>query len=161
MRIRTSAGALLLVFSIVSLGYALHTTFRDLHKTGEGTKVLSSPGDPPRVYVLYLHGNAKCITCEDILDRTTETLHSVFQEHLENKNITYREINVDLPENRKYAATFEYFATSVVLALYEDGELKLWKNLDKVWDFADKPSAFDPYFTNELNVMLAKGGFTP
>jgi hypothetical protein len=161
VRIRTSAGALLLVFSLVSLGYALHTTFRDLHKTGGDAKVLSSPGDPPRVYVLYLHGNAKCITCEDILDRTTETLHSVFQEHLEDKNVIYREINVDLPENREYAATFEYFATSVVLALYEGGELRSWKNLDKVWDFADKPSAFDPYFTEELTAMLAKGGFTP
>ena len=162
MRIKTSGGILLLLFSLVSLGYALHTTFRDLQKEGgETCRALFPEDNRPRVYVLYLHGNAKCITCKDILDRTTETLHSVFQEHLEKKDLIYQKINVDLPENREYAATFEYFATSVVLALYEGGELISWKNLDKVWDFADKPSAFDPYFTEELTVMLTKGGLIP
>ncbi len=162
MRLRTSAGMLLLLFSLVSLGYALHTTFRDLRTNGgETSQTLFFEGDQPVVYVLYLHGNAKCITCDEILDRTTETLRSAFQEHLENKNLIYREINVDLPQNREYATTFEYFTTSVILALYQNGELRSWKNLDKVWDFADKPSAFDPYFTEELTVMLTKGGLIP
>ncbi len=162
MRIKTFAGILLLLFSLVSLGYALHTTFRDLREEKKEISRKSFPeGNHSMVYVLYLHGNAKCITCKDILDRTTETLRSTFQEHLDRKTLIYREINVDLPENKEHASTFEYFATSVVLALYEEGSLRSWKNLDKVWDFADKPSAFDPYFTEELTAMLEKGGLMP
>ncbi len=159
---KSFTGILLLLFSLFSLGYAFHTTLRDLRNQGTpmAEERLGQDGKQ-KVYVLYLHGNAKCITCKEILERTTETLESSFVMPMNKGVLVYREINMDLPENREYANTFEYFATSVVLALYEKGELKTWKNLDKVWDFANNPDAFVPYFTKELESMLEKGGLTP
>ncbi|HPQ38329.1 MAG TPA: nitrophenyl compound nitroreductase subunit ArsF family protein [Synergistaceae bacterium] len=160
--IKRSAGIFLLLFSLFSFAYALHTTLRDLQsETGKSAEELLGQEHNRVLYVLYLHGNAKCITCKDILTRTRETLDSAFGNFLEKGTLVYREINVDLPENSQYAATFEYFATSVVLALYEEGTLKKWKNLDKVWDFANDPEAFDPYFKKELETMLKEGGLTP
>ena len=159
---KSFTGILILLFSLFSLGYAFHTTLRDLRNQGApmAEERLGQDGKQ-QVYVLYLHGNAKCITCKEILERTTETLESAFALPMKKGVLAYREINMDLPENREYANTFEYFATSVVLALYEKGELKAWKNLDKVWDFANNPVAFVPYFTEELESMLEKGGLTP
>lgn len=83
--------------------------------------------------VFYFHGNARCLSCKKIEAYTRETITSGYK-----------------PENNQYVEQYQITTKQVIVAEFENGKEKRWKNLDRVWElFGDKES-FQSYQELEI-----------
>lgn len=100
--------------------------------------------------VFYFHGNARCLSCKKIEAYTRETITSGYKPELDSGLIEFREVNVDKPENSQYVEQYQLTTKQVIVAEFENGKEKRWKNLDRVWElFGDKES-FQSYQKLEI-----------
>lgn len=124
------------------------------------TRVLKSP--PPalkegrRVVAFYFHTNQRCITCRTIEALTREALESGFADALEDGNLVWQPVNVQIPENRHFIQDYQLTSKSVVLAEVAGEEQIRWKNLDKIWFLVRDKRAFLTYIQEETRDFLGE-----
>ena len=153
MKKSQALGTGLLLFALVSFGVAVRDTLRESAAPRSAAGVPASQKRHLSIYILY--GNAKCPTCEDIMRLTDETLREDFAAAQSRREILFSSANVEEPGNEWYVSTFEIFSTSVVLALYDQGQLVTWKNPQEVWDLAADPPAFKTFLRQMIRELLA------
>ncbi len=144
-------GSILLVFGCFSLAYAAWVTWK-----GPAAR-LETRADEPRpgqVIVYFVHGRAKCPTCDLILAHTRKALASSFQEETKNGRVVLRPVDVEKPGNEHFMEDFDLYTTSVVLYTPGNDGKPRWDNLEKAWELAEKEESFISYFSAELRRFL-------
>ena len=144
-------GTVLLAFGFFSLVYASWITLKN-----PGTQPRTSAGEPRigQVIVYFIHGRAKCPTCDLILAHTRKALDSRFQEETDSGSVVLRPVDVEAPGNEHFMKDFGLYTTSVVLYTLDNDGKPRWVNLEKAWELAEKEEAFLPYFSTELQGFL-------
>lgn len=122
----------------------------------EAAGAASAAGDPEFI-AYYFHGATRCLSCRVIESYTRETLETAFGGMLADGTLTWRVVNVSLPENRHFIQDFGLYAPSVVLAQLEDGRTVRWKNLELVWGLLRDKAAFQRYVEEETRRFIAGG----
>ena len=140
----------LLVFAFFSLGYAGWLTFGNNEKEHE----TAGSNDVGTVIVYFIHGRAKCPTCDLILAKTQAVLETSFAEEMQIGRLKLVKVDVEKPGNEHFMQDFNLFTTSVVLFHQATGGRKTWKNLEKAWELADDEEAFSDYFKTSLSRFL-------
>lgn len=111
-----------------------------------------------KTYVLarYLHGNARCISCQTIEKYATEAITSAFKSELESGRLVWNKVNVET--SLTYHLIREYQLSSQSLILTEEGtdSPKAWKKLDKIWELLGNKSAFITYVQEEIRSYLGE-----
>ena len=145
----------LLGFALFSLLYAGWLTFSNSNeKTGTGTQTVPDG----TVVVYFIHGRAKCPTCDLILAHTRKTLETTFAEETRTGRLVLVQVDVEKPGNEHFMEDFNLFTTSIVLyAKKRDGE-PFWRNLDKAWELAEDEDAYKAYFSDSLRLFLEEAG---
>jgi len=144
-------GTVLLAFGFFSLVYASWITLKN-----PGTQPRTSAGEPRigQVIVYFIHGRAKCPTCDLILAHTRKALDSTFQVETDTGRVVLRPVDVEEPGNEHFMKDFGLYTTSVVLYTLDNDGKPRWVNLEKTWELAEKEEAFLPYFSTELQGFL-------
>ncbi|MCU0678887.1 MAG: nitrophenyl compound nitroreductase subunit ArsF family protein [Planctomycetes bacterium] len=87
-----------------------------------------------RLEVFYFHSTNRCVSCLTIGRYVKETMEQRFPEQLKSGLIDYREINVDLPENKETAKKFKATGSSLYINRIIDGQdniefyADVWRN---------------------------------
>lgn len=145
------AGIALLVFAFFSLGYAAWLTWG---KTGEVLSVFPENENGDGVLVYFIHGRAKCPTCDLILAHTRSALETAFPEETRSGHVRLVPVDVEKPGNEHFMEDFNLFTTSVVL-YSSTGEGKArWTNLARAWELAENGESFKAYFVAEVRRFL-------
>lgn len=141
-------GSTLLLLGLVSLVYAAWLTWKE-----PGLKPLStSAGTGTNVVTVYfIHGRAKCPTCDLMLEHTRAALDESFGDEIHAGRIRLVTVDVEKPGNEHFMTDFNLFTTSVVLEGQNPGGPKKWVNLAKAWELAEEKEAFKAYFIDELH----------
>jgi hypothetical protein len=158
-RIITIALSLFVTASII---YLVASELRSPAKSEKEESVISSPEDRnatdsalPKegrsITVYYFHTTARCPTCLKIEALTASTVQKFFPAELAAQKITWKPINIELPENRHFVDDFKLFTKSVVVVDTEKGRQVRWKNLDKIWELVRNESAFTNYIKSEVS----------
>ena len=144
-------GTVLLAFGFFSLVYASWITLKN-----PGTQPRTSADEPRtgQVIVYFIHGRAKCPTCDLILAHTRKALDSTFQVETDTGRVVLRPVDVEEPGNGHFMKDFGLYTTSVVLYTLDNDGKPRWVNLEKAWELAEKEEAFVPYFSTELQGFL-------
>ncbi len=144
-------GSTLLALALVSLAYAAWLTWK-----APGLKPLSTSANTGTnaVTVYFIHGRAKCPTCDLMLEHTREALDDSFGDEIRAGRIRLVTIDVEKPGNEHFMADFNLFTTSVVLEGKKPRGQKQWVNLAKAWELAEDREAFKAYFIDELHRFL-------
>ncbi len=98
-----------------------------------------------QIIVYYFYAKPRCISCKNIESYTKETVAS-----LNNKNIKYKEIDLDNPTNKHYKKEYKLFTKSVVLSKVQNGKEIKSKNLTEIWTKLSNEKAFKAYLTKEI-----------
>lgn len=104
--------------------------------------------------VYYFHGNARCATCKTIEAYADEAVQAAFAGEIEDGTLTWRPVNVDIPDNRHFIQDFRLVTRSVVLAKYRSGEVVRFENLDKVWQLVRNKERFLAYVQDATREFL-------
>jgi len=140
---------ILLVFVLVSIGYALGKF---------SVKNIPAPTDhkstTAAVHVYYLHSTFRCSTCNTIEKMTKELLGKQFQNEIDSGRLLFSE--VDFQKNEALANQFGVVSSCVVVAEEQNGEILDYKRIDEVWELKDKPEEFDDCISRIIKKFLGK-----
>lgn len=103
-----------------------------------------------KVNVYYFYGKPRCVTCTKI-----EAYTKVAVESLKDKNIVYRSVDMENPENGAMVKKYNLYTKSVIISKVKNGK-EQWKNLDKIWVKVGNEQDFKNYIITETKNL--KGG---
>lgn len=108
-----------------------------------------------KVQVFLFHATKRCSTCIAIGKLAAETVNERFQDELKSGKIEFREVNIDLPQNKELTEKFQAGGS----ALYLNAVRGLQDNIEqdaKVWRLTGNPVAFKDYLEDRINILLGK-----
>lgn len=97
-----------------------------------------------KINVYYFYGKPRCSTCVKI-EKYTQT--SV--EAIKDKNIIYKSVDMENPENSSQVKKYNLFTKSVIISKTKNGK-EQWKNLDKIWLKVGNEQDFKKYVIGEI-----------
>jgi hypothetical protein len=173
MKAKPVITALLLVFVVASVGYAVYGELTRSEtppvaaapapsSTPEAAVAESAvpPASSPVVQAYYFHSTQRCVTCRSIESNTEAALKASFADKLASGALAWSAVNIDLPENAHFVQEFQLSMSSVVLAEVQDGAVTRWENLAAVWENAHEPEKLQAYVQEETTRFL-EGDPTP
>jgi len=108
-----------------------------------------------KVEVFVFHSTHRCASCVTMGKYAGETINEYFQPELRNGKIEFREINVDLPENKELASKFKAVGSSLFINAISDGKDNITEDI-KVWQLIFNEAQFKSYLKDKLNKLLGK-----
>ena len=106
-----------------------------------------------KIQVFLFHSTQRCISCITIGKFAKETVEQKFPEELKSGKIEFREINIDLPENKELATKFKATGSALFINSIIDGKDNIKEDV-QVWRLTTNEQSFITYLTNKLNEML-------
>lgn len=106
-----------------------------------------------KIQVFLFHPTARCISCINIGKYAKETIEQKFPEELKSGRIEFKEINIDLPENKELATEFKAAGSSLFINPIIDGKDNI-KEDTQVWKLVSNKQAFISYLTDKIKIML-------
>ena len=108
-----------------------------------------------KVEVFVFHSTHRCASCVTMGKYAGETINEYFQPELRNGKIEFREINVDLPENKELASKFKAVGSSLFINAISGGKDNITEDI-KVWQLIFNEAQFKSYLKDKLNKLLGK-----
>ena len=94
-------------------------------------------------------------SCITIGKFAKETVDEYFQSELKAGKIEFREINIDLPENRSLAQKFQASGSALFINAIRNGQDDINEDV-QVWRLVQNEAQFKSYLKGRLDVLLGK-----
>jgi hypothetical protein len=114
------------------------------------TLMSNSSNQKNYVKVVYFHTDYRCATCTKLEKYSQETVEKYFANDLKSGKIVWESINYEEDKNEHYIDKFNLYNKSLILMKYENGKLKEWKNLEKIWELVSNKSKYVDYVKKEI-----------
>ncbi len=126
---------------------------------GETRKEALSVPEKGRFLGIYyfLMGKTRCSTCLTMEAFSREAVETRLGGEKERGRVGFAVADTESPPFRHYKEEFRLPSTSLVLALYEDGELLRFKNLNRIWRLVRRKKEFLDYVEREARDLLGEG----
>ena len=106
-----------------------------------------------KVQVFLFHATQRCATCIAIGKLAGETVDEYFQPELEDGKIEFREINIDLPENRGLAQKFQASGSSLFINAIYNSQDNISQDT-RVWRLTQDEAQFKSYLKVKIKELL-------
>ena len=107
------------------------------------------------VVVTYFHRTLRCQTCLMIEGLSEFTVSQELAEELAAGTVTWRVVDFEQEANAHEVDIFSLVAPSLIIAEYAADRPVRWRNLDRMWELAGDPDAFDVYVLAGVRKYLA------
>ena len=108
-----------------------------------------------KIQVFLFHTTQRCATCIAIGKLSEKTVNKNFQKELSSGKIEFREINIDLPENKELAAKFKATGSALFINNIYDGQDHI-KDDARVWQLTSNEETFIGYLSDKLKGILGE-----
>ena len=103
-----------------------------------GADIKGDAGDGIIVY--YFHGTRRCNTCRTIEAYAKEAVEGKYGEQLKSRQLDWKVVNTDEPENEHFVEDFGLVSSSVVVVELHDDQVTRHNVLQDAWTLVrDKP----------------------
>ncbi|MCX6789627.1 MAG: nitrophenyl compound nitroreductase subunit ArsF family protein [Candidatus Gribaldobacteria bacterium] len=143
---------IIIIIGIAIIGLMSLAALND-NKLTEAQSPKNLPAD--KVEVFLFHATKRCITCITIGKLAGETVNEYFQPELKNGQIEFREINIDLPENKDMARKFQASGSSLFINAISNGKDNIAQDT-KVWLLVSSETQFKSYLKDKIDNLLGK-----
>jgi hypothetical protein len=152
----TSIASLVLMVAASGLA-ACTTSSAKSNESGPSTVAATTETDavPDKVVVYYFHGARRCRTCVGIEEGIKKTITERFAKETASSELTFKEVNIDEPENKHFVEEFDISFSTMVVATNKGPKTLKWENCNKVWDHAHNPEALSEYTEKSVRTYLA------
>ncbi|OGI35668.1 MAG: hypothetical protein A2283_11750 [Lentisphaerae bacterium RIFOXYA12_FULL_48_11] len=106
-----------------------------------------------KIQIFIFHATQRCVTCVNIGKYAQKTVEQKFPEELKSGKIEFREINIDLSENKELATKFKASGSALFINPIIDGRDNI-KEDTQVWRLTSNEQTFSSYLSDKLNSML-------
>lgn len=106
-----------------------------------------------KIQVFLFHATQRCSSCIAIGKYTKETVEQNFPEELKSGKIEFREINIDLPENKELASKFKATGSALFVNAIINGKDNMKQDV-QVWKLTSNEQKFISYLSGEIKKLL-------
>jgi hypothetical protein len=176
VRAKRIVSAVLVLFVIASVGYLVVSEFSFVRRADQMRPRASLPerqagaGEAPvlggergekgaarKLIAYYFHRQARCRTCLAMEAYAREALEGAFPDALQSGELEWRAVNLDRPENEHFVREYNLTSSALVLANWEQGQRRDWRDLKEIWHLVRDEGAFKAYVEAEASAYLGKG----
>ncbi|MDD3284169.1 MAG: nitrophenyl compound nitroreductase subunit ArsF family protein [Patescibacteria group bacterium] len=141
-----------IILLMISITGCSNNVNKNTNQVSEKQNIIQS-ADKVQVYVF--HATQRCYSCITIGRLSKETVEEYFKSELESGKIEFKEINIDLPENKELAKKFQASGSSLFInSIYDDKE-NIQQDL-AVWKLVGNGNQFKIYLKGKLDNILGK-----
>ena len=108
-----------------------------------------------KIEVFVFHATQRCISCITIGKFAKETVDEYFQQESKDGKIEFREINIDLPENRSLAQKFQASGSALFINAIRNGQDDINEDV-QVWRLVQNETQFKSYLKGRLDILFGK-----
>ena len=143
------AGAIIVGLIIFGLmAGASQSSSQPNHNTVPATKA-------DKIEVFLFHATQRCTTCIAIGRLAGETVNEFFQPEIRDGRIEFREINIDLPENKDLANKFRASGSALFINAITNGKDNITEDVN-VWRLTQNETQFKKYLKDKIDSLLGK-----
>ena len=113
----------------------------------------SLPSDVEKIEVFAFHSTQRCISCVNVGKYTQEIITQKFAPEVASGKIIFKEINIDLPENKQLAKDYQVSGSSLYITVTKDGQTFKEEDTD-VWRYVAYQTKFKSYFEAKIKKLL-------
>lgn len=113
----------------------------------------SLPSGSEKIEVFVFHATQRCISCINIGKYAKATIEEKFPEELKSGKITFREVNIDLVENRQLAKDYKVSGSALLINVIKDGKDNHEEDTT-VWRLVTNEVQMKSYFEAKLRKLL-------
>lgn len=126
-------------------------------QTASETKQAQTQNTKPveKVQVFAFHSSQRCYSCILLGKYAKETVEELFASELESGKIEFREINLDLPENKEIAKKFKAAGSSLFINGIVDGQDNI-KQDAQVWRLLSNKQKFSDHLAKKLREIIGE-----
>ncbi len=106
-----------------------------------------------KLEVYYFHRTARCVSCKAIGKYTSQTMEQKFSKQIADGLIDFRELNVELPENKEIAKKFQASGSSLFINRIIGGKDNIEQDVN-VWRLLGNEEKFKQYLESKINSYL-------
>lgn len=117
------------------------------------TIVTSLPKGAEKIEVFVFHATNRCISCINIGKYSKAVIEEKFLGELNSGKITFREVNIDLPENFKMAKDYGVSGSALYINAVKDGKDNHEEDTT-VWRLVTNEAQMKSYFEAKLKSLL-------
>lgn len=108
-----------------------------------------------KIQVFLFHSTNRCYSCITAGKYMKETLDQNFSTELKAGKIEFREINVDLPENKEVANKFKASGTSLFINSIIDSK-DIIEEDTQIWRLVSNQKSFSDYISSKLKKIISE-----
>ena len=108
-----------------------------------------------KIQVFLFHATKRCTTCIAIGRLAGATVDEYFQNELQSGKIEFKEINIDLPENKELAQKFQASGSALFINAVYDGQDHISGDAT-VWRLTTNEAQFKSYLKTKIDTLLGK-----
>lgn len=109
------------------------------------------PADKLEVY--YFHRTARCYSCKTIGQYVKEVMKSEYSKEIQNGLIDFKELNVELPENKGITEKYQASGSSLFINRISNDIDNIERDVN-VWRLLGNEEQFKEYLTGKINLYL-------
>lgn len=106
-----------------------------------------------KLEVYYFHRTARCYSCKTIGQYVRETMEEKYGRQIKDGLIDFRELNVELPENKDIAKKYQASGSSLFINRVIDGNDNIEQDTN-VWRLLSDEDKFKKYLEDKINTYL-------
>jgi disulfide oxidoreductase YuzD len=111
------------------------------------------PSGSEKIEVFVFHATQRCISCINIGKYAKAVIEEKFPEELKSGKITFKEVNIDLPENFKMAQDYGVSGSALFINAIKDGKDNHEEDTT-VWRLVTNEGQIKTYFEAKLKALL-------
>ena len=147
----------LLVFIAVTIALALIRISRPSAPLQE-TELYSrlEVSRPNSTLLVLFHYRQRCEQCLAMEQYSREVLEDDFSGMIQKKQLQFRQVAMDLPENRSLIDRFELLTSSLVIIRFDDMQADSIRVLNRSWELSNKETEFKKMLREDLHQMIGQ-----
>lgn len=111
------------------------------------------PTGSEKIEVFVFHATQRCISCINIGKYAEAVIKEKFPEELKSGKITFKEVNIDQPENFNMAKEYGVSGSALYINAIKDGQDHHEEDVT-VWRLVTNEAQFNSYFEAKLKALL-------
>lgn len=108
-----------------------------------------------KIEVVHFHTTQQCWSCITVGEYALKTIKEKFPEEYKNGKIVYKDVNVELSENKDMVIKYQASGSSLFVNAIRDGKDNIEEDIT-VWRLVSNENQFVSYFGDKLNNLLGK-----
>jgi glutaredoxin len=154
-------GALIFVITLIYINFGSNkkpqANNANLNAQENKTKIVDVQQVKPaeKIQLYLFHGTNRCYSCITAGEYAKKTLEQNFSQEIKSGKIDFREINVDLSENKEVAAKFKATGTSLFINSIIDGQDNI-KEDTQIWRLVTNEKSFSDYLSAKLRGIVGE-----